>query len=94
MLRRPTDIGSRRWEPFAQLLVGGAHAGGGIAGAGDHAYAFESRVGGGIDLPLSPHLALRMVQADYEATTFANSVNNHQNNLLLGAGVVFRWFHD
>lgn len=67
---------------------------GGIAGAGDHAYAFESRVGGGIDIPLSPHFVLRMVQADYEATTFANSVNNHQNNLLLGAGVVFRLFHD
>jgi hypothetical protein len=32
-----------------------------------------------------------VLQADYDVTTFANGVNNHQNNLLLGAGVVYRW---
>jgi hypothetical protein len=78
--------------PFAQFLAGGAHAGGGIAGAGDGTYAFESRVGGGFDLPLSSRVALRLVQIDYEATTFSNAVNDHQNNILLDAGVIFHLF--
>jgi hypothetical protein len=30
------------------------------------------------------------LQADYDVTTFANGVNDHQNNLLLEAGVVYR----
>jgi hypothetical protein len=37
--------------------------------------------------PLSPFV----IQADYYLTNFANGVNDHQNNLLLGAGVVFHW---
>lgn len=78
--------------PFAQLLVGAAHAGGGIAGAGDGTYAFESRIGGGFDLPVGHRVALRLVQIDYDATTFNNGVNNHQNNILLGAGVIFHLF--
>jgi hypothetical protein len=28
---------------------------------------------------------------DYYLTTFANSTNDHQNNLLVGAGIVFHW---
>jgi outer membrane immunogenic protein len=76
---------------FAQLLLGAAHAGGGIAGAGDGAVAFATRMGGGIDLPMRSHFAVRIIQADYDLTRFKNSINDHQNNLLLGAGVVFHW---
>jgi outer membrane immunogenic protein len=83
--------GSHALLPFAQVLAGASHAGGGIAGAGDGTYAFEARVGGGVDMPLKSGFALRLIQADYDATTFANGVNDHQNNFLLGAGVVFRW---
>ncbi len=82
---------SRRLAPFAQALAGGAHAGGGIAGAGDGANAFASRVGGGVDLSLTPRFGIRLIQADYYFTKFANAGNDHQNNLLLGAGVVLRW---
>ncbi len=84
--------GPHHLEPFAQVLVGAAHAGGGIAGAGDGDVAFAGRVGGGLDLPLSPRLAARVVQIDYYATKFANSTNDHQNNLLIGVGIVYRWF--
>ena len=80
-------------KPFAQLLVGAAHAGGGMAGAGDATFAFATRVGGGTDLPVSPRFAVRIIQIDYDLTTFHNSVNRHQNNLLLGSGIVFRWSH-
>jgi hypothetical protein len=78
-------------QPFGQLLLGAAHASGGIAGAGNGTIAFATRVGGGIDLPVSPHFAVRIIQVDYDLTAFQNSSNNLQNNLLLGCGVVFRW---
>ncbi|MGA8529017.1 MAG: hypothetical protein WB622_04835 [Acidobacteriaceae bacterium] len=88
-------VGAQRSHPllpFVQILAGASHAGGGIAGAGDGAYAFESRAGGGFDLPLTDRVALRLVQVDYDATTFSNGVNDHQNNVLIGAGVVFHLF--
>jgi outer membrane immunogenic protein len=78
-------------QPFAQVLAGAGHAGGGIAGAADGTYAFVGRVGGGIDLPMKAGFALRLVQADYDANTFTNAINDHQNNLLLGTGIVYHW---
>jgi hypothetical protein len=90
-LPQPWRRGAHSPQPFAQVLVGGADAGGGIAGAGDASVAFVSRMGGGLDVPLNSRFALRVLQVDYDLTTFANSTNNHQNNLLAGAGIVYRW---
>lgn len=81
----------RKLQPFAQLLVGSAHAGGGIAGAGDGTYAFASRVGGGLDVPAGAHLGIRLAQVDYYLTHFANARNSRQNNLLVAGGLVLRW---
>jgi outer membrane immunogenic protein len=83
--------GAHALQPFGQLLVGGGHASGELAGAGEGTNAFVARVGGGLDLPLKGGLAVRVLQADYDVTTFANGVNDHQNNLLLGTGIVYRW---
>ncbi len=83
--------GSHSPEPFAQLLLGAAHASGGMAGSADSSFAFASRMGGGIDVPLSSRIGVRIIQIDYSLTRFANSTNDHQNNLLLSAGVVFHW---
>lgn len=91
-IHSPGSAGNRRIQPFAQVLVGAAHAGGGIAGDGDGTTAFAGRVGGGVDLALTSRLAARLIQVDYYSTQFANASNNHQNNLLLGAGLTFRWF--
>jgi hypothetical protein len=82
--------GPHTLEPFAQLLVGGAHAGGGIAGIADGTSAFAGRLGGGVDLPVTTGIAVR-VQGDYYLTDFANSADNHQNNILVGAGVIVHW---
>jgi outer membrane immunogenic protein len=90
-LPMPWMKGSHALQPFAQLLVGGAHAGGGIAGTADGTSAFAGRLGGGIDLPVSANLAVRLIQADYYLTDFPNGADNHQNNILLGAGIVVRW---
>jgi outer membrane immunogenic protein len=75
---------------FAEVLAGGGHAGGGIAGAGDGSYGFVGRIGGGFDQSIAERFALRLT-ADYVPTTFANGVNDHQNNVLIGAGLVYRW---
>jgi len=83
--------GTHGLQPFGQLLLGASHSGGGIAGEGDGAFAFATRRGGGIDLPVRSHFAVRIIQIDYDLTEFRNSINNHQNNLLLGCGIVFRW---
>src|ERR1700732_1276616 len=90
-LPRTWAHGAHRVQPFAQLLVGAAHAGGGVAGIGDASYGFASRVGGGLDVPVSRRFSVRVIQVDYYLTRIANAVNDHQNNFLVGAGIVFRW---
>lgn len=88
---QPWLDGSHKPQPFAQILLGAAHGGGGAAGVADGSYRFATRIGGGIDVPLNSHFAVRVVQIDYYLTTFANATNDHQNNLLVGAGIVYHW---
>lgn len=89
-LRRTWIHGAHRVQPFAQILAGEAHAGGGAAGLGDGTNRFAVRVGGGLDVPVSRRFSVRG-QVDYFATTFVNGTNDHQNNLLVGAGIVYHW---
>jgi len=88
---QPWFEGNHKPQPFAQILLGVAHAGGGVAGVADGSCEFATRMGGGIDVPLSSHFAVRVIQLDYYLTTLANSTNDHQNNLLVGAGIVYHW---
>lgn len=90
-LPQPWLEGNHKPQPFAQIILGAAHAGGGEAGVADGSYKFATRIGGGIDVPLSAHFAVRIIQIDYYLTTFANADNDHQNNFLVGAGIVYRW---
>jgi outer membrane immunogenic protein len=90
-LSRSWAHGAHRVQPFAQVLVGAAHAGGGVAGIGDASFGFASRVGGGLDIPVGRSISVRVIQMDYYLTRIANAVNDHQNNFLVGAGIVFRW---
>ena len=81
--------------PFAQVLVGAVHASGGLtptnASGGPAANAFAATVGGGVDIRLTHHLSIRALQAEYFVTKLANGVNDHQNNLRINSGVVFRF---
>jgi outer membrane immunogenic protein len=85
----------RRLAPFAQVLIGGAHASGSVAPGsslvGGSANAFAMLAGGGLDIGLNRHFAIRAVEADYFMTRFSNGVNDRQNNLRLSAGVVVRF---
>jgi peptidoglycan-associated lipoprotein len=84
-----------RFSPFAQALVGGVHASGALyapsGSASGSANAFAASVGGGLDVALNRHVALRLVEADYLLTLLPNGVNSRQNNLNLTTGVVFRF---
>jgi outer membrane immunogenic protein len=88
---QPWFQGNHKPQPFAQIILGAAHAGGTEAGVADGSYTFATRIGGGIDVPLNEHFSVRVVQIDYYLTTFVNATNDHQNNLLVGAGIVYRW---
>ena len=79
-----------KFTPFGHVLLGGAHAGSSFAGVDSSSNAFAAKVGGGVDYALTHRFSLRG-QANYYLTHFANGVNDHQNNLELGAGVVFRF---
>jgi outer membrane immunogenic protein len=81
-------------KPFAQFLIGGVHgfdstfphAGGTLSSAN----SFALTAGGGLDYGLSPHIDVRVVQIDYLKTYLPNNTTDEQNNLRLGAGIVFR----
>jgi hypothetical protein len=51
--------------------------------------AFAGPAGGGFDLELHHHFAIKLVQADYLVTTFSNGSTNHQNDLRLSAELAF-----
>lgn len=78
-----------KFPPFGQVLLGGAHAGTSVVGTS--ANAFAAKVGGGLDYALTRRFSLRPFEANYYLTHFANGTNDHQNNLQLGAGLVFHF---
>ena len=67
--------------PFMHAMVGAAF------GAEDLGQDTEGAliVGGGVDAKVSKHIAIRIFQADYVATTFRS------NNRRISAGIVFRF---
>ena len=89
-----------RLQLFGQFLLGAAHTSGSLSpdqiGLGA-AISFSMAAGGGLDVKLGPHIALRVVQADYlltmppNRTNRANQTNrthDKQNNVRVGAGTV------
>ncbi|MHB8215526.1 MAG: outer membrane beta-barrel protein [Candidatus Sulfotelmatobacter sp.] len=92
---RYTWAHARHFAPFAQLLLGGAHASGSLAPGSSalpgSANAFAMIAGGGLDISLTRRVSLRVFEADYYLTHFDNGVNDHQNNLRIAAGVIIRF---
>jgi len=86
-----------RHTVFGQILVGGSHVNADlfsgtttVASASNNAFAMTS--GGGLDLGLTKHLALRLAQVEYYLTDydFKNGYRP-QNNFRFSTGIVFRW---
>jgi hypothetical protein len=85
----------RRCAVYAQFLVGeasGLHSVFPAAqGAAENADSIAWLAGGGMNISLRRHLALRILEADWLRTQMPNAAANVQNNLRLGAGLVFRF---
>lgn len=64
-----------RLTPFAQVLVGIAHAGNGYLTTGGSQTPFSTAIGGGMDWRLTNHIRLRAGEVDYFLTHFSE-VNN------------------
>jgi hypothetical protein len=61
------------------------------AGAQSGANSLAVQVGGGLDLTLRRHFAIRAIQAAWIRTQLPNATNNVQNTLQLGLGLVIRF---
>jgi hypothetical protein len=93
------------FEPFVEALFGGAHSnfygklyqnciGCIVATNSPSNNAFDFIIGGGIDIPVTPKIAIRPVEFDYLLTRFGNAFtggNNNQSNFRYQAGVQFRF---
>lgn len=84
----------RKYEFFGQALLGEANGFNGVfpaaGGAQDSAYSMAIQAGGGMNIKLSQHVALRVLEVNWLRTQLPNSTSTVQNNVRLGAGVVFR----
>lgn len=83
----------RRFSVHGQTLLGEAYGMNSVfpatAGATDSAQGRAFFIGGGADYSLRHHLSLRLLEANWLRTQLPNGTTNVQNNLLLGAGIVF-----
>jgi opacity protein-like surface antigen len=77
---------SDKLTPYFHFLLGGAH----LSGGGASTSAFALAFGGGFDAKVTPHVAVRLIQADYVLTKFNDGANNRQSNARISAGIVFR----
>jgi len=78
---------------FGEGLAGEANGFDGLfpgpSSATSSSHSLAIQVGGGADVGLSRHLSVRIVQASWLRTQLPNATTNVQNDLLLGAGIVF-----
>jgi outer membrane protein OmpA-like peptidoglycan-associated protein len=84
-------------ELFGQLLLGTAHGSDSYFPTGNtyttSASSFALTTGGGLDYLFSKHFSIRIFNAQYLRSQLPNNVDNEQNELMLSAGIVYR-FHD
>jgi peptidoglycan-associated lipoprotein len=100
-----------RSSVFAHALFGEAHSSlgagvsipiiGGISTGVTSANAFAMAFGGGVDIGLSKHVAIRAAQVDFIRTQFnstdalatglSSDLGDHQNSMRYSGGIVFRF---
>lgn len=84
----------RRFALYAQSLFGAAHGFDSYfpvtSGPTGTATDFAMIAGGGLDIRIARHVAIRPIEADYLLTRLPNGVNETENNLRLSAGLVIR----
>jgi hypothetical protein len=89
-----------KFQPFGEALFGAAHSNEfaqilideGITNKSSTNNAFSMEFGGGLDIPLTPHIQARPVEVDYLFTRFGvngTTYTGSQNNFKYSAGVNF-----
>jgi hypothetical protein len=74
--------------PFGEFLFGGSRVDTTPSGGTRITESSVSmKIGGGLDWKISPHLTVRLVNADYYKTSFAST---SQNNYWVSSGIVLR----
>jgi hypothetical protein len=85
----------KKYEFFGQGLGGEANGFHGLfptsAGATDSSNSMAVEAGGGMNVALSPHVALRAFEVNWLRTQLPNATTNVENNVRVGAGVVLRF---
>jgi hypothetical protein len=93
---------SHKLQPFVESLYGGAHSkgfgsvlkargdGSNILTGNGTSNAFAMDVGGGVDLPLSKTVQIRLAEVDYQVTRFGyKNYSANQNNFKYFGGINF-----
>jgi len=79
---------------WGEALFGDSHGSNSLfptsTGTTSSANSFATKVGGGWDLRLDKHLAVRPVEMFWVRTQFPNGGTNVQNNYQIGAGLIWR----
>jgi hypothetical protein len=86
-----------RLSPYVQFLFGGAYAWSNPNNGSQNSFA--TAAGGGLDVTLTKHIALKPIQVEYVMTQFDSAslggataqFGDHQNDVRYSAGVVFRF---
>ena len=87
----------KRFTAYAQALFGGAEAWNNPTRTSENSFA--TAIGGGVDVNLTHHIAIKPVQVEYFRTQFdaaklgggTSNFGDHQNGIRYSAGVVFRF---
>jgi len=84
-----------RFQIYAQGLFGGVHAFDGVfpvtSGTVPTADSLAIQAGAGFSIFLTRHIGARVLEASYVRTELPNNGNNTQNDLRLGAGLVYHF---
>jgi opacity protein-like surface antigen len=78
---------------FGEALAGGVKGFDSVfptsSGISKSATAFAWQVGGGVDIAISKHFAIRAVEADFVRTNLPNNGTDREDHLRLGFGVTY-----
>jgi opacity protein-like surface antigen len=80
---------SDTFTPWASVQLGIIHNSQGYLGTSESSFQFGMVTGGGVDIKVSPRVAVRL-NADY---MYSHFLGLRQDNLVFGGGLVFRFGH-
>lgn len=93
--RYTRSIAHRRYAVFGQVLVGEVNGFDSVFptanGVESSANGLALKTGGGVNVGLSRHVAVRAFEADWLRTQLPNGTTGVQNNVRVGAGMVFKF---